>query len=242
MTVSTSQLIETINTELQEQADPSYRELVRTRYNMRVDRFWGVRTPTIRRIAGRHYKEIKGLSLDQRLEVCQHLLTTGIYEHKIIAFRWAHLGRRDYAEEHLEVFADWLDTYVDDWIDCDDLCTHVIGEFFLKYPERADEALRWAGSANEWTRRGAAVSLILPARKGQQLALVFDVAGLLLEDDKAIVRKGYGWLLKETSKAYPQEVFDYVMSRREAMPRESLRSAIEKLPEQLRRQAMEKSW
>ncbi len=39
--VDTNQLIKTINTELQNQADPSYRELVRTRYNMRVDNFWG---------------------------------------------------------------------------------------------------------------------------------------------------------------------------------------------------------
>ena len=237
--MDTNQLIKTINTELQRQADPSYRELVRTRYNMRVDNFWGVRTPTIHQIAGKHYKEIKGFSLDQRLEVCQQLLTTGIYEHKIMAFRWANLSRKDYSEKHLEVFAHWLDTYVDDWIDCDDLCIHVIGEFFVKYPERAGEVLRWAGSANEWTRRGAAVSLILPARKGQQLALVFDVAELLLDDDKVLVRKGYGWLLKESSKTYPQEVFDYVMIKRETMPRESLRYAIEKLPEQLRRQAME---
>jgi hypothetical protein len=109
--MDTNQLIKTINTELQRQADPSYRELVRTRYNMRVDNFWGVRTPTIHQIAGKHYKEIKGFSLDQRLEVCQQLLTTGIYEHKIMAFRLAHLSRKDFDEKHLEVFAHWLDTY-----------------------------------------------------------------------------------------------------------------------------------
>lgn len=47
MTTEVNLLIENIKAELQSQADPSYRELVRTRYNMNVDNFWGVRTPVI---------------------------------------------------------------------------------------------------------------------------------------------------------------------------------------------------
>ena len=89
-------------------------------------------------------------------------------------------------------------------------------------------------------RRGSAVSLVLPARRGQQLELVLEVADSLLEDPQDLVRKGYGWMLKEASKTYPQQVFDYVLQRRGLMPRVALRYAIEKLPEPLRRQAMEK--
>jgi 3-methyladenine DNA glycosylase AlkD len=233
-------LIKTINTELKSQTDPSYRELVRTRYNMNVDNFWGVRTPAIHKIAGKHYKSLKSKSVDQRLEMCQHLLATRIYEHKIMAFRWAYLARKDYAPKHLAVFSGWLNEYVDDWIDCDDLCIHVIGEFFLKYPDSAEEVIQWTRSPNYWVRRGAAVSLILPSRKGAQSGLVFRVADLLLEDEEDLVRKAYGWLLKETSKTHPEEVFAYVMDKRDRMPSVSLRYAIEKLPEQLRGQAMAK--
>lgn len=84
------------------------------------------------------------------------------------------------------------------------------------------------------------MALVLPARRGQQLDLVFEVADLLLKDDVALVRKGYGWLLKEASKTYPQEVLEYAMSKRDTMPRDSLRYATEKLPDELRRQALEK--
>lgn len=235
-----TQLIETINTDLKSQADPAYRELVRTRYNMNVDNFWGVRTPTIHKIAGKHYKTLKSERIDKRLEVCHYLLATRVYEYKIMAFRWAYLARKDYEPEHLAVFAEWLNEYIDDWIDCDDLCIHVIGEFFLKYPDLAEEVIKWAESPNYWVRRGAAVSLVLPSRKGKQLTLVFQVADLLLEDEEDLVRKGYGWLLKVTSKTYPDEVFAYVMDRRDRMPRVSLRYAIEKLPKQMRDQVMEK--
>ena len=233
------QLIETINAELEGQADPAYRELVRTRYNMNVDNFLGVRTPKIHKIAGKHYKSLESKSIDKRLELSGHFLATRFYEHKMIAFRWAHLARREYAIEHLAVFTEWLDEYVDDWIDCDDLCIHVIGEFFLKYPEATNEVLGWTTSANRWVRRGAAVSLVLPVRRGEHLSLALRVADELLNDEEDLVRKGYGWLLKVASARYPEEVFSYVMDRRERMPRVALRYAVEKLPKQMQRQAMD---
>jgi 3-methyladenine DNA glycosylase AlkD len=53
-----------------------------------------------------------------------------------------------------------------------------------------------------------------------------------------MVQKGYGWLLKEASKAHQQQVFDYVMKWKAKMPRTALRYAIEKMPVEMRRQAM----
>lgn len=234
------QLIETISAELAGQADPAYRELVRTRYNMNVDHFLGVRTPKIHKIAGEHYRSIKSRSIDERLQLSESLLATRVYELKIAAFRWAYLARREYAIEHLVVFSRWLDEYVDDWIDCDDLCIHVIGELFSKYPQAAQEVLRWTKSANRWVRRGAAVSLVLPVRQGEQLPLALRVADELMHDEEDLVQKGYGWLLKVASKCYPEEVFAYVMEQRERMPRVALRYAVEKLPTQLQRQAMDR--
>jgi 3-methyladenine DNA glycosylase AlkD len=238
--IDISQLIYDIDGELQAEADPAYREQIRTQYNMDVENFWGVRTPAIRTIGARHYKRLQALEIDRRLEVCRALLETRLYEHRIMAFHWAYLARRDHAARHLEVFASWLDEYVDDWIDCDDLCNRVVGDFLLRFSECAGAVLAWTGSPNLWMRRGAAVSLVLPARQGQQLEVVLAVADALLEDREDLVQKGYGWMLKEASRAHPQEVFDYVVSRRGTMPRVALRAAIKKLPDHLRREAMGK--
>jgi len=235
-----AQLIDTISAQLEEKADPAYRELVRTRYNMNVEHFLGVRTPQIHKIAGERYRALKSRSIGERLDLSGRLLATRVYEHKIVAFRWAYLSRRDYAIEHLAVFTKWLDKYVDDWIDCDDLCIHVIGEFFSKHPEAADEVLAWTTSANRWMRRGAAVSLVLPVRRGEHLALALRVADELLHDEEDLVRKGYGWLLKVASTRYPEDVFTYVMDRRERMPRVALRYSVEKLPKQLQRRVIDR--
>jgi 3-methyladenine DNA glycosylase AlkD len=84
------------------------------------------------------------------------------------------------------------------------------------------------------------VTLILPARKGDFLKEVLEISDILLKDKDDMVQKGYGWMLKEASKKHQAEIFDYVMSKKAEMPRTALRYAIEKMPAELRRKAMER--
>ncbi len=235
------QLIESMLSEYETLADQDYRALVRDRYQMDVSNFLGVRTPAIRKVANRYFKAIKPLNISLRLDACEALLEKHIYELKIAAFQWAHRCRDEFQADHLPVLTNWLDTYVDDWIDGDDFCIHVLGEFFVRFPELATQVIEWTESPNRWMRRGSAVSLILPARQGRQLTLVFQVADKLMADDDHLVVKAYGWMLKEVSKRNPEAVFDYVLEHRKVMPRVAYRYAIEKLPEEMRRKAMSAS-
>jgi 3-methyladenine DNA glycosylase AlkD len=91
-----------------------------------------------------------------------------------------------------------------------------------------------------WAKRGAAVTLILPARKGMVLDTVFEIADNLLEDKDDLVQKGYGWMLKEASKQHQKQVYDYIIKNKAKMPRTALRYAIEKMPPDLRKEAMKK--
>jgi 3-methyladenine DNA glycosylase AlkD len=84
------------------------------------------------------------------------------------------------------------------------------------------------------------VTLIIPARHGLFLPDVFRIADGLLLDSDDLVQKGYGWMLKAASEAHQKEVFNYVMKNRFRMPRTALRYAIEKMPAELKKQAMEK--
>lgn len=69
---------------------------------------------------------------------------------------------------------------------------------------------------------------------------IFEIADILLLDKDDLVQKGYGWMLKAASEAHRQEVFDYVMSKKEVMPRTAFRYAIEKMPADLRAEAMKR--
>jgi len=59
-------------------------------------------------------------------------------------------------------------------------------------------------------------------------------------DGDDLVQKGYGWMLKAASEAHQEEVYDYVMKNKAKMPRTALRYSIEKMPDALRKKAMEK--
>jgi len=69
---------------------------------------------------------------------------------------------------------------------------------------------------------------------------IFEIADSLLTDKDDLVQKGYGWLLKDAAIQHQKEVFEYVMKNRSIMPRTALRYAIERLPADLKKQAMEK--
>jgi 3-methyladenine DNA glycosylase AlkD len=59
-------------------------------------------------------------------------------------------------------------------------------------------------------RRAAAVSLIVPAKKGMFLDDILEIADILLTDKDDLVQKGYGWMLKVTSQVHQKEIFNYI--------------------------------
>jgi 3-methyladenine DNA glycosylase AlkD len=55
-----------------------------------------------------------------------------------------------------------------------------------------------------------------------------------------MVQKGYGWMLKVLSSTRLQDVFNFVQTYKSRMPRTALRYAIEKMPVELKSEAMKK--
>jgi len=207
---------------------------------MDVSNYLGVRLPLVRKIANKHFKEISELDVDQVLEICDKLLESSIYEHKVIAFHWSYKCKKQFQSKHFKIFESWLKTYVDDWSDCDDLCTHSLGYLVFHYPEFLPKVEKWASSKNRWMRRASAVTLIYSARKGTHLDNIFNTANILLLDKDDLVQKGYGWMLKEASKSFLEEVFQYVINNKNKMPRTALRYAIEKMSDKYKKVAMQR--
>jgi 3-methyladenine DNA glycosylase AlkD len=203
-------------------------------------KFHGVKSAQVRKIATKYFREIKGKDKNEIFALCENLLVTGYGEEAFIAFGWSYLLRKKYEPSDFIVFERWILEYVDNWAKCDTLCNHTIGAFIEMYPEFLKNLKGWARSDNRWMRRASAVTLILPARNGMFLEDVFEISEILLQDKDDLVQKGYGWMLKEASKAHQAEIFKYIMTRKDRMPRTALRYALEKMPPELRRKAMEK--
>jgi len=199
-----------------------------------------LRTPEVRAISRQLYQEVKQCEKEEIFAYCEQLLATKDSGARLIAFDWAFRCREQYLMADFKRFERWLVQYVDGWGSCDDFCTHAFGALIYSYPDWLPEVKIWTQADKRWMRRAAAVVLIYAVRRQALCAAAFEVADLLLLDEDYLVQKGYGWLLKEVSKLMPEPVFEYVMSNKGAMPRTSLRYAIEKLDPDLRRLAMAK--
>lgn len=203
-------------------------------------KFYGVKSPTVRKIAKGSFADVQHLGKKEIFALCEELLRSGYSEEAWVAANWAYWIRDLYKPADFKTFERWVKSYIDNWASCDTLCNHAVGAFIEQYPDFIERLKVWTGSKDRWVRRAAAVSLIIPAQKGEFLEEIFDIADSLLLDEDDLVRKGYGWMLKEASRQHQAEVFEYVMKNKNVMPRTSLRYAIEKMPEGLRRRAMEK--
>lgn len=232
-------IVREVRRELRENADEEKRRGEQAYFKEGVTCL-GVGMATVHRIARERFAGLKKKTKAEVFGLCAELWQAGSLEETIVACDWSYFVRRQYIPADIRVFAGWLEKYVNNWASCDTLCNHTVGDLLEMYPGRAADLKQWARSKNRWLRRGAAVSLIVPAKKGLFLADVLQIADILLVDPDDLVQKGYGWMLKVASQAHRKEIFAYVMRNKAAMPRTALRYAIEKMPTELKRRAMKK--
>lgn len=232
-------VVKQVRQELRENADEEKRKGAQAYFKEGVACL-GVSATDVHRIARARFVALKGRSKEDVFGLCDELWRAGALEETIVACEWSYFVRRQYVPGDMRVFAGWLGKYVNNWASCDTLCNHSVGELLERHPELLAGLGKWARSENRWLRRGAAVSLIVPAKKGKFLEDVFRIADILLADPDDLVQKGYGWMLKVASQAHRQEVFAYVMRNKAAMPRTALRYAIEKMTGEMKKRAMKK--
>ena len=234
-------LITQIRNELKRNADPKTQQNFQRFFKERV-RYYGVKTGPVVKIAKKYWKDIKSRDKEEIFSLCEDLYKSGYCEEAFVVSTWAALLSKRFEPSDIRTLRHFIDSYITNWAACDGFCNHAVGDFIEKYPEYGKELKDWTKSENRWMRRAAAVSLILPAKHGKFLDNVLEIADLLLTDQDDMVQKGYGWMLKEASRQHQEEVFDYVMRNKRAMPRTALRYAIELMPKDLKSEAMKKDW
>jgi 3-methyladenine DNA glycosylase AlkD len=228
-----------IRAELRRESNDRAQESGR-RFFREAVKLYGVRTATVTKIADRYFRELPDHDKAAVFDLCEDLFSSGCLEESFIASRWSHKLHMKTEPADFALFDRWVRTFITNWASCDTFCNHTVGAFVEKFPDQVEHLVVWARSDNRFVRRAAAVSLIVPAKKGKFLAEAFAIADLLLIDEDDLVRKGYGWLLKEESRKHQDEVLAYVMNHKDRMPRTALRYAIELMPPERKKLAMAK--
>lgn len=230
-------ILDSLHQELQHNSDKEG-QITAQRFFKEPVKTYGIKTALVTQIGKKYFKLIQSKDKQEIFDLCENLWQSGYMEESFIACNWSYALRKQFQIDDFKIFEKWLSKYVDNWASCDTFCNHTMGEILMMYPALLKHLTSWTKSKNRWARRGATVSLIVPARKGLFIKEIFKIAELLLIDEDDMVQKGYGWALKVASQTYQQEVFDFVMKSKKSMPRTALRYAIEKMPEKLRKKAM----
>ncbi len=232
-------ILDKIRNELAFNIDEKYRAGSQNFFKEEIKNL-GVKGGIVHKISKKYFALMKGKSKADIFDLCDMLWQSGYIEESLIACNWSYYIHKKYEPADFEIFEKWISRYVSNWATCDTLCNHTIGVFVEMYPDFLTKLKEFTKSDNRWMRRASAVSLIIPARKGKFLNDIKEVADLLLSDKDDLVQKGYGWMLKAASESHQKEIFDYVILNKAIMPRTALRYAIEKMPEEMKRIAMEK--
>jgi len=234
------EIIDKIRKQLNESSDEKNR-ISGQRYFKENVLLYGVKSTEVKKISVSILREIKDFEKKVVFEICEKLFQSGYLEESFIACDLSYSLRKNYSIDDFNVFENWISSYVNNWATCDTLCNHSVGELLEQFPILVENLIeKWTISENRWMKRAAAVSLIIPARKGKFLNEIIKISNILLLDKDDLVQKGYGWLLKVSSEKHLDTIFNYVVKNRSIMPRTSLRYAIEKMTPELKKIAMQK--
>jgi 3-methyladenine DNA glycosylase AlkD len=195
-------------------------------------------TADLRRAARQLRREIREQrGLDLLVEVADQLFTGFVLEEKIAAVFLLEGLDGEFGDAEFQLFESWLDR-ITSWADHDGLVHDLIAPMVVAKSARTKSIFRWAKSRNRWHRRAACVALIRGARAKMFFPEITKLSDSLLSDKDDMVRKGLGWLLRETAKFDPKRTVPYLMNIREHAPRLVLRTVCETLPADSKRKIL----
>ena len=119
------------------------------------------------------------------------------------------------------------------WALVDGLSEDVLGELLVRHPVAADRLDRWAKDSDFWVRRSVLLAQIKPLKAGAPFDRFARYADGMLEEREFFIRKAIGWVLRETGKSRPDEVFEWLAPLVDRASGVTMREAVKYLsPEQ----------
>ena len=127
------------------------------------------------------------------------------------------------------------------WASVDVFCTDSLGAFLERYPAYVERIKAWARHPNRWVKRASLVSFIKLARKTDFRPAVYEISESVLAVEDDLIHKANGWLLREAGNADPARLEKFLLSRGPAIPRTTIRYAIERFPPSKRKALLRKT-
>jgi len=191
------------------------------------DKFLGVMVPNIRRTV----KEYSGAPLPEVLK----LLRSSYHEERLLALLlFVRQFEKGDDSVRKRIYTLYLKnrSYINNWDLVDLSAPKIVGPFL----DRGSRSLlyRYVRSKNLWERRIAVLAAFPYIKKGD-FADALALSEMLLSDKEDLMHKAVGWMLREVGKKDVAVLEGFLRKHHRAMPRTTLRYAIERFPEAKRK-------
>ncbi len=191
------------------------------------DIFLGLTVPQVRLVA----KQNKNCGLS----IIQTLLASKVHEERQTALAILSLKAQKLDGKELEkLHKFYLKNlgYVNNWDLVDGSAEILVGKYLANRGNK-NLLVKLAKSKNMWSRRVAIIATFYFIKSGS-FNETLKIANLLLKDQKDLIHKAVGWMLREVGKRAMAVEENFLRDHYKHMPRTMLRYAIEKFPQALR--------
>jgi 3-methyladenine DNA glycosylase AlkD len=185
-------------------------------------------------VVGRRIKEVTGaepMAHDAAVALAEALWSRPIFELRAAAVEI--LSRRDkvLGPDDLPLL-ERLIRESGTWALVDGLAGDVASAIVARHPVKSEPILdRWAADADFWVRRSALLAELKPLKAGAPFDRFGRHADSMLEEREFFICKAIGWVLRETGKRRPDDVFAWLTPRAHRASGVTLREAVKYLPQ-----------
>jgi 3-methyladenine DNA glycosylase AlkD len=205
--VDPAKLARTIETELERTGTPE-RAAGEKQYLKSDMDFLGATLADIRRVAR---QAAKRLDRDGAVHLVEELWNVPTFERRMAAALILELHADDLRSLDLRLI-ERLIRESRTWALVDVLSGDVVGEMGLHLRIRRTLD-RWARDDDFWVRRSSLLAELTPLKHGAPFEPFARRADAMLEETEFFIRKAIGWVLRETSKTRPDEVYRWIAPR-----------------------------
>ncbi len=196
------------------------------------DIFLGLTVPQQRKIA----KQYLHLTLSE----LQSILQTNIHEQRltsliILTEQYKRATKENNPSQQKAIYTLYLNNtkYINNWDLVDVTAPQIVGNYLLDKDRNILYQL--AKSSHLWEKRISIVSTFTFIRN-HQFHDTLVISKLLLNDHHDLIHKAVGWMLREVGKKDQSILEQFLKQHLNQLPRTTLRYAIEKFPEQKRKE------
>ena len=173
--------------------------------------FYGIKTPLRRQICKEFYKANPIKDHNELSTLIKECFSEPQRELHYFAIELLGHHKKLWSKKTLPLI-EWMITHKSWWDSVDSINSHVIGKFFIKYPDFiADYTFKWNQSNNKWLQRMSILFQLMYRDKTNTTLLTEYIEHCELDED-FFIRKAIGWALRAYAYTDSKWVVKFIKS------------------------------